>query len=184
MIKILICIVVALGALPLVYGHKINMLAQVEGSSILTQVYFSDGTPAKNCVIEIYGPTNKKISEGKTGDNGEFSFPITARTDLKIIADAGMGHRAETVIRASDLPPLRIDTKPAGKTPIAAIEPRTIDKDTLRTILAEILDEKLQPIATRVSRLEKRHVSVTEIIGGIGYIFGLMGLFMYFRRRK
>ncbi len=171
----------------LVHAHKVNILANIEGSSISTQVYLSDGKPVKNCFIEVYDPNSKKLVEGKTDQNGEFSFEIPVKTDLRIVADASMGHLVETVVKASDLPDIKIANKNITKdptSPTSAADKTTIDENELRVLLSEVIDEKLHPIENRLSRLEKKTISATEIIGGIGYIFGLMGLLMYFRSRR
>jgi nickel transport protein len=38
-----------------------------------------------------------------TNENGEFSFKIPKKTDLKIVIDTGEGHRGEWTIAASEI---------------------------------------------------------------------------------
>jgi nickel transport protein len=58
------------------------------------------------------------------------------------------------------------------------------DIHQLETIIDEALDRKLDPLIKLIRDTRKEGPSVTEIIGGIGYIFGLFGLVMYFKNRK
>ena len=51
------------------------------------------------------------------------------------------------------------------------------------------MDEKLYPIMIIIARLEKegleqRGITLTEILGGFGYIIGILGIIMYFRRKR
>jgi len=36
----------------------------------------------------------------------------------------------------------------------------------------------------QLKKVEQKKLSFTEVIGGIGYIFGIMGVIMYFLSRK
>jgi nickel transport protein len=46
------------------------------------------------------------------------------------------------------------------------------------------LDRKLAPVIKLIRDTRKEGPTISEIVGGIGYIFGLFGLVMYFKNRK
>ena len=130
----------------------------------------------------------KKLLEGKTNDQGEFSFKIPEKTDLRIVLDATMGHGAEFLLKASDLPGVseipkqEIEKRGSQET---ASPPVQGNEEQIRKMMEKVLDSRLNPIIRSLARLqEKRGPGITEIIGGIGYIFGIMGLVLYFRSRK
>ncbi len=50
--------------------------------------------------------------------------------------------------------------------------------------LEKSLDEKLKPLIRMLADSQQKGPTVNEIVGGIGYIFGLMGLALYFKSRK
>jgi nickel transport protein len=56
--------------------------------------------------------------------------------------------------------------------------------DQLEVMIDQALDRKLEPMIKLIRSTRKEGPGVTEIIGGIGYIFGLFGLLMYFRSRS
>ena len=58
------------------------------------------------------------------------------------------------------------------------------DIHQLETVIDEALDRKLDPVIKLIRDSHKQGPSVTEIIGGIGYIFGLVGVAVYFSNRK
>ncbi len=60
-------------------------------------------------------------------------------------------------------------------------------KDDLKIILNASLGHKnsyILPFSPGKAFVEQKRLSSTEVIGGIGYIFGIMGIIMYFLSRK
>ncbi|MDY6844079.1 MAG: hypothetical protein SVW57_08330, partial [Thermodesulfobacteriota bacterium] len=58
-----------------------------------------------------------------------------------------------------------------------------IEGDQLRCMIESTLDKKLSPLIKLLVQLQKPSISITEIIGGIGYIFGIMGILAYVKSR-
>jgi nickel transport protein len=58
------------------------------------------------------------------------------------------------------------------------------DLSQLEGMINRALDRKLAPVMKLIRDTRKDGPSITEIIGGIGYIFGLFGLVMYFKSRN
>jgi len=56
-------------------------------------------------VIRVFDSTGKELLNGKTDTKGEFSFKVPKPDDLKIVLEAGMGHRAEWPLSKQDLAP-------------------------------------------------------------------------------
>ena len=46
------------------------------------------------------------------------------------------------------------------------------------------LEKNLRPLSRAISKMEGHRVSFTEVFGGIGYIFGIMGIILYFKKRE
>ena len=85
------------------HAHGVYVFARVQGDRILTESYFSDERKIKDGVIKVYDPGGKLLLEGKTDEKGLFSFRVPQETDLKIVLEASMGHRAEYVLKANEL---------------------------------------------------------------------------------
>jgi nickel transport protein len=57
--------------------------------------------------------------------------------------------------------------------------------EQIRIVVEKTIDSRLKPIVKTLAKIqEERSPGFTEIIGGVGYIFGLMGLILYFKGRK
>ena len=96
-------LVVFLTLVPKVHAHGVYVFARVEGDRIITESYFGDERKVKNGVIKVYDPSGELLLEGKTDEKGLFSFRIPKETDLKIVLEASMGHRAEYELKAEEL---------------------------------------------------------------------------------
>ena len=187
-------VVLALGiivTLPLasqVWAHKVNVFAWVEGDTVFVEGYFPGGKKSQNSLVEVFNPAGSKLLEGRTNEKGEFSFKIPERTDLKIVLTSGMGHKNDFTLSASDLEgPVSLPSSvPAKKHSHTEGESAPVSNDThkLETIIDEALDRKLAPVIKLIRDTRREGPSITEIVGGIGYIFGLFGLVMYFKSRK
>jgi nickel transport protein len=164
-------------------AHKVMIFAWVEGDTVFTESKFSGGKKVMNAPVVIFDKEGKKLLEGKTDSKGEFSFKIPKVSDLRIVLNAAMGHKAEWTIPESDIREAGaiVEKKSAAETtgPI----PVGLSKEEVRKIVEDSLDKKLRPIVRIMTESRNTKPSLTEIIGGIGYIFGLMGIALYFMSR-
>lgn len=175
------------------FAHKVGVFAYSDGNTVHVEGYFADGAGCKNCAVAAFDKaTGEKLAEGKTDQEGMFSFPAppaakgetgTVET-LKIVLDAGLGHGGEFLLAlgedgtreappSSGIPGM---DDPGGTGPAPAL-PDGLD---------EALDRKLAPIVAEMRRLRQaqERPGITEILGGIGYIVGLAGLAAYLAYRK
>ena len=165
------------------FAHKVIIFAWVEGDTVFTESKFSDGKKAINSQVLVFDKEATQLAEGKTNNNGEFSFKIPKRTDLRIVLNAGMGHKAEWRISESEIMEAGgvSEEKRTGKfsRPIDT----NLSKQEIKDLIEESLDRKLRPIMKMMAESHSKGPSITEIIGGIGYIFGILGVALYFRNR-
>jgi nickel transport protein len=164
-------------------AHKVMIFAWVEGNTVFTESKFSGGKKVLNAPVVIFDKDGKKLLEGKTDNKGEFSFKIPKVTDLKIVLNAAMGHKAEWTVPESEIREAGIivekKSAPMPSGPIAV----GLSKEEVQKIIEDSLDKKLRPIVRMMTESKDTKPSLTEIIGGIGYIFGLMGIALYFKNR-
>jgi nickel transport protein len=167
------------------WGHKVNLFAWVEGDKIFTDSFFSDGKKAVHSRIEVFDSSGKRLLVGKTDKEGMFSFKLPQKADLNIVLNASMGHRAVFKLPYREM----AGVEEAGKnratekdTSIPAVP--CMSKEEIRSLMEEILDQKLRPIHKRLVETERKGAGLTDILGGIGYILGMIGVAIYFSHRK
>ena len=165
------------------FAHKVITFYYIEHGKVNTENYFSDGKKCKSCEITVYDNiTGKKLLQGKTNTDGEFSFVPPKMTGLKIVLNAGMGHRAEAIVPKTELE--GIFNKGTGEKKVK-IE-IGISEDELRKIIREEVSKELQPIYRFLKKIamDLTKPTLSKVLAGIGYILGIMGLIIYFRNRK
>jgi nickel transport protein len=188
------------------FAHKVNIFAWIDGDTIHTRSKFSGGKRVKNSLVVVFDSEGNSLLKGKTDENGMFSFKIPQKTELKVVLKASMGHMAEWNIPVEEITgsgsgnnAQEIVEKASNKTNIGAGSERIITgenvlknkpfglgREEVEEIIDASLDKKLAPIYDIIAKTYDRGPGLTEIIGGIGYIIGLVGVALYFsnRRRK
>lgn len=186
-----------------VWGHKVNVIAHIEGETIVVRADLGKQIKAVGCAVRVYDDKGTKVLEGKTDQEGTYSFNLKdlspTNTDLKIVLEAPGGHRAHCILGRSELPDLttlsrdpgRPDKErfPGEKSYEGAMqfqEPKII-----KEAVAEVLESNLKPMTAMLLtqqrmlvELKQQGPSFRDVVGGIGWIMGLVGLAAYFLSRS
>ena len=178
---LLVIYLLLIGSIP-TFAHKIIFYAYVEGDHIIAEGKFSDGEAIKDSPIKVYDTEGKLLITETTDNTGTCQLEIPAKTDLKLRLEAGMGHQAEYILSKDQLSDVSLDHDHEHNGQKGA---SSVDDHQLRAIISQELDKKLGPLHKKLIRIENdKGAGLTEIIGGIGYIFGFMGLFYYLKGRN
>lgn len=180
----LVCLIVP----TLSMAHRVNLFAWVEGDTVYTESFFSDGTKSVDSRIDVFNSEGAILLTGQTDEEGKFAFKIPEKGDLRIVLNDSMGHRAEHVLSAGEMAGMAgsgYDRDGQNPTEMEGEkEVLVIHKETIKSLMEEVLNEKLGPILRKLAVSEKKGPALSEIIGGIGYIFGLIGVALYFSNRN
>jgi nickel transport protein len=187
MIRMLIGVIggvaIALAAVP-AQAHKVSVFAWVEGQTIHTESKFSGGKRVKGGKIEVFNQQGEKLLEGTTDDQGGYAFAKPAGTGaLTVVLTAGMGHTGKWVISGQELggsgpsPPAPARSPGPVESPAAAQMPAT----AFEKVVERVVQRELAPLK---ARLADPAWGFRDIVAGIGYILGLMGLASYVNFRK
>ena len=178
-------------------AHRVLVFAYAEGDTIHVEGKFVPDTPIRQGkVLVLDQKTGKELLTGQTNDQGRFSFKIPAeaaaeKMDLKIVVEAAMGHRGEWLLKAGSYLSGSLPGKAEKPAPAAAAAPRApetkavnADQQALEAALNKVLERQLAPIKEKLTELTIHRTSLTDIIGGIGYIMGIFGLWAYCQSKK
>ncbi len=183
-LALLIFLLLLLSPTPL-WAHSAHIHAWVEGDRVFTESFFSGGARAAHSQIEVFDEEGNKLLSGKTDGQGMFSFKSPHEGELRIVLRTPEGHGTEFHLEVEE-ESISEDHQRGGHTeepPQIMGSPR-MSKEEMRSLVEEVLDEKLEQMRKRLEASQKRGPGITEILGGIGYIIGLMGVAMYFSHRK
>ena len=133
---------------------------------------------------------SSRISNAK-GGNSCRSFSNTG---------SGTGHRAQWVIAAAEIENQTTNetapSRPAQSGVAAKTAPDTkaeksraseavaINPAELQKMIETALDKKLKPVMKMLVASQNQRRTFKDIMGGMGYIFGLVGVATYFRYRR
>lgn len=173
-------------------AHKVNLFAWAEGPTIRGEAYFTGGGRPQNLPVEVLDAAGRPLAQTKTDAEGRFAYTPARRCEHRFVIETEDGHRAECKVSAADLPaslppaaggaPAAVpspQTQPAAHRPAAATAP----SEPLAVSVEALRREVRQTVRRELEAYEQR-VRIRDVIGGIGYIFGLAGLAMLLRRRK
>lgn len=179
-------------------AHRVNVFAYVDGGEIAVECGYSKSKPVNRGTIEVLDQASGEVLlRGTTDEEGRFRFPVpeaarASGSGLRIALIAGEGHRNEWIVEASEYTGAAPATQPAavpeGRTdvsPDAAERPAAggLTRADVEEVVNAALDAKLAPIKRAVLERSEDGPGLKEIVGGIGWIFGLVGVAAYFKGR-
>ncbi len=190
-------------------AHKVRVFAYESGGEIFTEAKFNNGRPAKNSAIVVMNNADGAVLiEGLTDDKGLFHFTIPKQAKankitMNVIVDVGEGHRGSWLLSPSDYlfeknitpspPPAQHSIQPQSLQPQSSqpqsSQPakglaRDTDYSRLEQIFEKTLEQELAPIIRMLAENKEDKLTLRDILGGLGFIFGIAGMAAYFQSKK
>jgi nickel transport protein len=180
-------------------AHKIKLFATVQSNIITGYAYYPGGGKISNTTIQVSSPEGRPLGETTTNDQGEFTYIATYRIAHTFTLNTSDGHFATYTISAeelSDTLPLLNSNNTDKTTPTeqtsppssAFLKPPAIPVTTsislpeLELLLEKTLNRHIRPLREQLENYQEQ-IRLHDILGGIGYIFGIMGLIFYWKKR-
>jgi len=184
-------------------AHRVNVFAWAEGDTVYVESKFSGGKKIRGGKIIVTDSSGIEVLTGHTNDQGEFSFKRPQQKELKIVLEAGMGHRAQWTLPIDDGHSDHSADESPSQRALAPNELKNSDdppydqlKGTLtgdytgpsraeiEAIVEKALDKKMKPVLKMLAESHAKGPGIGDVLGGIGYIIGLVGIAAYFHSRK
>ncbi len=192
-------------------AHRVNVFAWVDGDEVHTESKFSGGTLVRSGGITVKDEkTGAVVNQGTTNDKGEYSFRLPegfAKTGHGLVVEisAGEGHRntwtvqpdeisadASAAAEATNAPaaPAAAPAAPAVQTAAAAATATTaapagaLTRAEVEEIVDKALQRQLNPMKRTLAEALDPSIKVSDVVGGIGWIFGLFGVAAIFSNRR
>lgn len=172
------------------FAHNIVGGVYAIGDLIEGEVGFSDGEMGQAGVpVMITDAQGNKLGETVVEEEGLFSFQAQQRIDHHFKIDLGAGHVLNTMLSADELPdslpggdqqPANATSTPAGNGNVAL---SGADAAALQQMIERSVSKQIVPLRKELQAYKEK-AGLQDILGGIGYIFGLCGVGMWLRQRK
>lgn len=172
-------------------AHQVRLSVYVEGHILEGELYFVGGgnPPGKGARVELLQDSNI-VQSVITDDEGYFTFAPVEPADYVVRADPGQGHAAVYQVASSEFPdanPVEDEATEARTTTLVESKSARIGQvqcvATDSVVLQSAVAKAIRPLREQLDRYETK-VRWHDVIGGIGYIFGLFGLLALLRGRK
>jgi nickel transport protein len=170
-------------------AHKVIASVFASGNNIEGEIAFSNGEFAKNTLVEVFDEDANKLGETKTDEEGFFVFTPAKPVTHIFKADLGSGHVASVQMDANEVP-FSQDASVIKAEQVTKVfdKPETTSKapqlsEDMSTQIRKIIKQEVTPLRKELTAYKEKN-DLQTILGGIGYIMGLFGLFFYLAARR
>ncbi len=170
-------------------AHKASVYGFSDAGRLYIEGYFFDGAPCKGCLVEVRAQKDGDVLvEGVTDDLGQLELVAPKSYPLYLKMAAGEGHAASFVLELPEPPEPVEPVAQTGFSDNTALAPCLENPENLEELDALVnaqVEARLEGMRKEISRLRKasERPGLTEVLGGIGYIIGLAGIWMYLRSK-
>ena len=165
---------------------KIFAYAQPAGDQQAIQVrgkvYFAGGAALANLSLKVIDTDGLISDRPNTDQQGKFDFTV-APGNYQIIADSLDGHVANWQLKAAAGANKPLDNAPQSSGDKNLMPQNPYTQQQLQRVISEQLAIQIQPLSEQLNSLQEK-ARFQDIIGALGYIFGLYGLTIWWRQRK
>lgn len=175
-------------------AHRVIAFASYDGRIITVEGYLSGGERVRNGKVIVKDSTGHTVATGKTDEKGIFSFDPKGKPPFSIVLKAGPGHLAKTIINIPKGQPKDISHKMVLRGSSASPSNSPSRKEPPNGSLSsektgcpnDAILAKLESIRLDIDELRRaqEQVRLHDILGGIGYLFGIFGLIAILRSRE
>ena len=170
------------------WAHNVVGGVYVNGFDIEGEAGFSNGSMANaGTLVKVFDQSGVPLGEVKTDAEGFFVFTAKKRITHIFEVNMGAGHILKMLLPAEELPEslggIRL-VQAIPKENIKNVENNSPSSSTITPIqLEKIIAKHIKPLRKEITALKERS-GLRDIIGGIGYIFGLLGMIALIREHR
>lgn len=181
--KIILSLIITLLLSSPAQAHKVVASTWMDGNVIEGEVGLSNGDMAlAGTKIDVLNEQGDKIDETQVMEDGLFRYTPKSAGGHTFKINLGAGHVAVVKVSESEWSQNKTNVAPAPDTNAAQTSP-AIDTADLEKLIAAAVRQEVQPLRKELAQYKEKNDAQT-ILGGLGYILGLTGLFFYLQARR
>jgi nickel transport protein len=173
------------------WAHRLQVFAYLDQGQIVVNASFSRNRPVAHGTVHATLADGTPIFQGTTDAKGVLRFPrpdMPAGERLVITVSGGPGHQGRWVMTPEDLGFAGQDSV-AAPGPPPPTGPTLVKEEqqqvaTIEPIVNRAVAREVAPLKAMMARHMESGPSWQNIIGGIGWIVGLAGLWSALSSRK
>ncbi|MFC3153440.1 hypothetical protein ACFOEK_20535 [Litoribrevibacter euphylliae] len=170
------------------FAHALKVFAYLEGDLIKGSVYFVGGAPAKGAEVRLDTPDGQRLQTLVADQEGEFtSAPVTAPL-IHVVADSHDGHVGQWIVKntRAEIPAessIKNPNAQQGNASLVNVTTSGITSDELEAVVERAVAAQVAPLREELHRYQNS-ARLSDILGGVGVIFGLAGAALWYSSRK
>lgn len=170
------------------WAHKVIFDVYPSGSVIEGELGFSNGDMAPEQLISVQDESGLEIAQIYTDSDGFFVFTPAKKVAMTFVADLGSGHVAQASVAPEDMTGAYVASA-ALVTGVPVVEQQIQVAKVVSAVPASVAEE-LRKLSSEMKNMRreikayKEKQNLQTVLGGIGYIIGLVGLAYYFAARR
>ncbi|WP_299177615.1 hypothetical protein [uncultured Neptuniibacter sp.] len=155
------------------------------GSTVEGEVGFSNGDmAAEGTEVVISDAAGTELGREAIDSEGMFTYEASQRIDHYFSVNLSSGHLLDLILPADELP----DSLPGGgATRAAKVSEAQVnfdgDQKALQALVEQAVAKQVKPLRKELAAYKEK-AGFQDILGGIGYIFGLCGIGIWWRQRQ
>ncbi len=193
------------------FAHRVNVFAYADGEAVRVECSFSKSQKVRHGRLLITDSrTGAELIRAETDEQGAFSWKpdaafLQSGHGVKIHLNAGEGHQASWIMEGSELaviggaspavsgkpgqPGVRKESSgPSGvqknAAPAGTAGPGPEWEERMDALLEARLAPMRQMLGQALAALQDDSPRLRDVVGGIGWIIGLLGMGAYMRYRR
>jgi len=164
-------------------AHRLRVFAYPDHGQIVVTASFAHNRPVAGGEVRATLKNGQVLFQGKTNSKGELRFPrpdIPPGEPLTITVSGGPGHQGTWILTPEDLgqqqtpPGAALSSGMPPARPAQTTQDRQAEK--IDTIVAQAVAREIAPLKAMLAHHLDNGPSWQNIIGGIGWIVGLAGI--------
>ena len=173
-------------------AHNVVGGVYVNGFDIEGEAGFSNGAMANaGTVVKVSDVSGIPLGEVVTDDQGYFVFTAKKRITHVFEINMGAGHTLKMQLPAEELPDsldssttLSANSVSSANQTTKKVDPQIVTNNQITALMLEkAIAKQIKPLRKEIQALKEKS-GIRDIIGGIGYIFGLLGVVALLRERR
>ncbi|QUN07226.1 hypothetical protein KDN34_07320 [Shewanella yunxiaonensis] len=173
-------------------AHLLKVFAWAEGHEIVGNAYFAGGIAAGGAHIKVFDQQHQLVAEVSPDHKGDFRVKVPGAADYSIVADTEDGHVAHWEIKAAEVAAPAVASATVAEPKVAdnavtnspaVSATAAIDKAQLEQLVQTAVAQEIGPLRMELQQYADR-LRLSDLLGGIGFIFGLTGSSLWWRSRK
>ncbi len=197
--RFLTCCIIALVSLLTILdtalAHRMDLFVYVDGAVLHGEAAYAPSGAPDAGQVRIFTPDGATLAELALEPDGTFRYQTPVRAELRIEVDTPDAHRATYTLSEDELPAglTAWDAEGMPETDAVAIAeseattaPSTSDAGSslyqysIAAAVDQAVSRQTSVLRNEIARIEQR-LRIRDILGGFGYIAGVVGLLAYLK---